>query len=674
MTRKTTQAEVVKIFKKNSLKPLDTYVNSSTPLKTECLICGNVIFSRLDKVNSFGHRCGYCSGLKDADKKAEAFVKKLGHKPLEPYRSALKHWKMQCGGCGNIISPKYNSLQQGAWGCKFCGHKKAGAKRREISSKKAIELMRKAGCEPLVPYPGSNFPWKSRCLKCDALIQPRLGGIQSGQGACRKCGIQSGATLRMHTAKEAKIIAQKNKLKPLEAYKGANKKWKCKCLRCGKISSPHFAAIRDGKYGCLWCAKKIVDPQAARKKMLKAKLEPLVAYPGSAVGWLCRCIKCNREVTPAYGSIRDGQGGCKWCAIAGARVQPEIAVKLFIENNIQPLEPFKTSHSKWKSRCLRCDNEVSPSYHDIKQGSGGCKYCAPNYVNTTRIIEVMKKAGLEPQEKYVNSKEPWKVKHNKCGRIFEIEYTNIRGGSSCRYCAGRAVIPEEAINAMKKLGLNPLVPYPGANVAWKCKCSVCKKTIFPRFSSTFNRDSGCVYCSGNKVDAKDAFAFMKLNNVMPLVPYPGARVAWKSKCRLCKNTISPQYSSIKSGQGACRFCADWGIDYSAEGFIYLMTNHKMNAHKLGIGNTNRVKGSRINQHKKHGWHLINQIDFKVTDDAFQIEQKVLSWLRDIKGLGVYLSEFEMPQGGYTETVDASEIDLPTIWAKVEELSKKGIKK
>jgi hypothetical protein len=29
----------------------------------------------------------------------------------------------------------------------------------------------------------------------------------------------------------------------------------------------------------------------------------------------------------------------------------------------------------------------------------------------------------------------------------------------------------------------------------------------------------------------------------------------------------------------------------------------------------------------------------------------------------------MPHGGFTETVDATEIDLPTIWAKVEELSR-----
>jgi len=667
MTRKTTQAEVVKIFKKNSLKPLDTYVNSSTPLKTECLICGNIIFSRFDKVNSCGHQCGYCSGLKGADKKAEAFVKKLGHKPLEPYTSALKHWKMQCGGCGNVISPKYNSLQQGAWGCKFCGHKKAGAKRREIGSKKAVALTRKAGCEPLEPYPGSHAPWKSRCMKCDALVQPRLAGIQSGQGGCKRCGIVSSARTRMFTPGEAKKIAIKNKMKPLESYKGSNKKWRCKCLRCGKVSSPYFAAIRDGKYGCLWCAKKIVDPQEARKKMIKAKLEPLVAYPGSDIGWLCRCMKCSREVTPAYGSIRDGQGGCKWCKDKNPHIEPSVAVQLLLQNNIQPLEPFNTSHSKWKSRCLRCDNEVSPSYHDVKQGSGGCKYCAPNYVNTTRIMEVMKKAGLEPQEKYINSKSSWKVKHKKCGRIFETEYGNIRQGTSCRYCAGRAVVPKEAIETMVKLGKKPLQAYPGANKKWKCKCMVCKKIIYPRYSATAKRNDGCPYCSGVKVDAKDAVKFMKLNNLIPLVAYPGARNAWKSQCKQCKNIVSPQYSSIKGGQGPCRFCADWGIDYLAEGFLYLMTNKSLNAHKIGIGNVERQKGDRIKQHKKHGWHLINQLNFDKTDDAFNVEQKILTWWRESLKLDVYLSEFDMPQGGYTETVDASEIDLPTIWAKVEEL-------
>ena len=55
--------------------------------------------------------------------------------------------------------------------------------------------------------------------------------------------------------------------------------------------------------------------------------------------------------------------------------------------------------------------------------------------------------------------------------------------------------------------------------------------------------------------------------------------------------------------------------------------------------------------------------------AYEIEQAVLTWLRDDLGLPQYLLPEQMPQRGHTETVDASEIDLRTIWAKVEELSR-----
>ena len=55
--------------------------------------------------------------------------------------------------------------------------------------------------------------------------------------------------------------------------------------------------------------------------------------------------------------------------------------------------------------------------------------------------------------------------------------------------------------------------------------------------------------------------------------------------------------------------------------------------------------------------------------AERIETKVLNWIRNDLKLGIHLPKEFMPQGGHTETVDASEIDLPTIWAKVEELSR-----
>jgi hypothetical protein len=101
-----------------------------------------------------------------------------------------------------------------------------------------------------------------------------------------------------------------------------------------------------------------------------------------------------------------------------------------------------------------------------------------------------------------------------------------------------------------------------------------------------------------------------------------------------------------------------------------MTHQHLQSHKVGIGGSMRSRSrDRVTEHQKFGWSLHSRKDFETADDAFQVEQKVLIWLRQEKKLGVFLSASEMPQGGYSETVDATEIDLPTIWAKVEELSK-----
>ena len=79
--------------------------------------------------------------------------------------------------------------------------------------------------------------------------------------------------------------------------------------------------------------------------------------------------------------------------------------------------------------------------------------------------------------------------------------------------------------------------------------------------------------------------------------------------------------------------------------------------------------NRVKEHQKSGWVVYKTLSFNSGDEAFEVEQQTLLWLRTQVKLGIFLSQDLMPQGGYTETVDASEIDLPTIWAKVEELSK-----
>jgi hypothetical protein len=99
-----------------------------------------------------------------------------------------------------------------------------------------------------------------------------------------------------------------------------------------------------------------------------------------------------------------------------------------------------------------------------------------------------------------------------------------------------------------------------------------------------------------------------------------------------------------------------------------MTNPELNAHKLGIGgyesNTNRIE-----QHKKHGWKLFASMDLDTAEEAYEIEQRVLDWIRFELGFGQFLLSEQMPQGGHTETFGIDDIDLSDVWNKVSEMSK-----
>ncbi len=46
--------------------------------------------------------------------------------------------------------------------------------------------------------------------------------------------------------------------------------------------------------------------------MRAAGAEPLLPYPGAQVPWLCRCLTCDREITPRYDNVvRGGSMPCR---------------------------------------------------------------------------------------------------------------------------------------------------------------------------------------------------------------------------------------------------------------------------------------------------------------------------------------------------------------------------
>ena len=200
---------------------------------------------------------------------------------------------------------------------------------KRISNADAAAEMISAGLEPLESYPGAVIPWRCRCTTCGREVTPRFNGIRNGQGGCRHCGRRKVAEKMRVPEGEAVAEMRAKSLEPLEPYINSVSPWLCRCITCGREVTPTLASIRNGRGGCIHCARNaLVDSDVAVAEMIAAGVEPLEPYINSVSPWLCRCITCGREVTPRLGNIRSGSGGCKYCSDHGMKLAEPALVYL----------------------------------------------------------------------------------------------------------------------------------------------------------------------------------------------------------------------------------------------------------------------------------------------------------------------------------------------------------
>jgi len=84
--------------------------------------------------------------------------------------------------------------------------------------------------------------------------------------------------------------------------------------------------------------------------------------------------------------------------------------------------------------------------------------------------------------------------------------------------------------------------------------------------------------------------------------------------------------------------------------LYILYSPIHKAIKVGISD---VSGRRFAAHRTKGWILIKYWAFSERDQARHIESLVVQTLTS--KYGHFLDKADMPQGGYTETFDASKI-------------------
>jgi hypothetical protein len=277
-------------------------------------------------------------------------------------------------------------MQRGR-GCDECG-RRAGALKRRIPSSEATAVMRRAGVEPVEPFPGVDKPWKCMCLNAQcpglwkgevAVITPRYSDAKIAvRSACKYCA------RRAVRPERAAFHMMQRGVQPIVDFPGAAVPWPCRCLTCGSDDiSPTYANVWLTKQGgCERCGGRMRVPEKqAADEMLTVGARPLEPYPGVNARWRCMCLAADcpgpsgRIIYPRLGWIRRGAQACKWCA--GVVIDADTARATMIERaGMEPPEHYPGVRARWRCRCLKAGHLVSPTLGSVNSRGSGCAECS----------------------------------------------------------------------------------------------------------------------------------------------------------------------------------------------------------------------------------------------------------------------------------------------------------
>jgi hypothetical protein len=343
--------------------------------------------------------------------------------------------------------------------------------------------------------------------------------------------------------------------------------------------------------------------------LLKVDLKLIGEYKNSKIPVEVGCLKCGTLLKVAMSSIRKTEEfHCSGCNPKRSFLRRksltegefEELKKTFLEHHFELLGSYRSVNRTVLVRHITCGTESERSLKSIKTGAGFCKGCTKNRVLTeVEALEVLDEAGFEPIGKFVNVDTPWESRCKKCGKI-----------------------------------------------------------LTPTIHTLKSKGSGCAYCNGVRVDPDDAVKLMISAGYTPLEPYRNNKVKWKSKHEVCGKVVYPMYNSIQNGQGGCTDCAD-KYSYFETSYFYVMEHEAFQSLKIGISNT-ESKDDRVIVHSKHGWKLLQRIDFENGFLAYEFEQTLLKHLRITMKIPVHLSKSEMPQSGFSETFSIETISKSSL--------------
>jgi hypothetical protein len=171
-------------------------------------------------------------------------------------------------------------------------------------------------------------------------------------------------------AREEEVLSEKRRLAEIEVQ---------------KRDSQRREEMRDERQRLYLEREKVRNIERIEIMRVKCRVEPLTRFPGWDVPWKSRCLDCNMEVSPRFGTVRESGWACAPCArkrfddLKAASQNDERARLMEEVGGVTPIEPYKRSQSPWKCKCKTCGSIVTPRFDDvINKHRRACIVCSRN--------------------------------------------------------------------------------------------------------------------------------------------------------------------------------------------------------------------------------------------------------------------------------------------------------
>lgn len=419
-----------------------------------------------------------------------------------------------------------------------------------------------------------------------------------------------------------------------------------------------------------------LDAHEAALELRAMGATPLEPFPGTQRPWRSVHDRCGREITPTLGNARRRGGVCRSCSAVDAGVRRTARLADAAESKLrawgwEPIDRYPGADAPWQVRHHACGVVVLRSFNTIRSRPDSCNTCyrlenGHHIWTVESAVAVFVERGLTPLEPYPGSStKPWRARHERCGRIVSPRLGNLAAGQGpCNRCGldraaeSRRSDPNVVTAELRAAGFEPLSPFVSVDAAWPSTHVICGSETAPTLSNLRRGQGGCMRCGLKALSRRFTMPEAQARQVMldagltPVEPYPGSGRPWRSR-HACGRYVTPMLGNVRLGRGICRYCNS-AFPYDGPAKVYLVADF----HAVKIGCAAR-DSHRVAEHVRMGWAEAWQIGTLTGDDAYALEQAVVSWLRDVVHAPQYYSADVMPQCGATETA-AWDVSPPSV--------------